>query len=167
MPAAMISTVIATMIPAGVAASDESWSVLPASVVIGVSHMAPPVTGLVGVESIERMFPTLGQRAVIAVMRVEAVVDVAVESVRTVKPRSGADKNAVEEPVRTIIAVRSAIIRRILEVPVWAYGLRANVNAEADLGWRVGPAYAKKAQKTEQNNGFEQTHRYLRQVRVR
>jgi hypothetical protein len=129
--------------------------------------MAPPVVGLVGLETIEGPLSTSRQWAAITVMRVKAVVNVTVESMGTVKPGSCADKDTAGKPVRAVIAIRSAIIWRIFEVPVGAYGLGANVDADADLGWRVRATYAEDAQQINQNKGFEQTHIYLRRVRVR
>jgi len=158
--------VSAVVTAAGVTASRESGSMFPAPIVAGVSHMAAPVVGLVGLETIEGPFSTPRQRAVITVMRVKAVVNVTVESMGTVKPGSCADKDTAGKPVRAVIAIRSAIIWRIFEVPVGAYGLGANVDADADLGWRVGTVSAKETQQAEQNKGFEQTHLYLRKVRV-
>ena len=83
----MSSVVAATR----VAASRESGTVFAASIVIGRARMSPPVAGLIGVESIERPFSMLRQRAAITMMRVKAVVDVAIEAVGTVEPWSGAE----------------------------------------------------------------------------
>lgn len=67
-----------------------------------------------------------GHRPVIAVAIVEVVVNVTVETVRTVKPRTSADEDAAREPLRAVVAIRSAIVRGFFVVAVrtdrrWAY----------------------------------------------
>ena len=61
-------------------------------------------------------------RSTIAVPRIERAVYVAIEARSTMVITSGADERAVAEPLRPIVAIRSAIIRRIVEVSIRAYG---------------------------------------------
>jgi hypothetical protein len=68
----------------------------------------------------------------VAVMRVKAVVDVAVEAVRAMEPGTGSKKHAADKPVRAIVAVGRAVIRSIVEVAIGAAGFYSN--ADTDLG---------------------------------
>ena len=69
---------------------------------------------------------------VVALAIVELMIDVAVEMIRPVIPRSRADEDtAASEPLGPIIAIRSAVIRRCLVVPVWAN--RRFSNADCNL----------------------------------
>ena len=56
----------------------------------------------------------------VALAIVELMIDVAVEMVRPVIPRAGADEDTASEPLGPIIAIRSAIVRRSLVVPIGA-----------------------------------------------
>ena len=58
---------------------------------------------------------------VVALAIVELMIDVPVEMIRPVVPRASADEySATAEPLGSIIAIRSAIVRRSLVIPVWA-----------------------------------------------
>jgi len=72
--------------------------------------VAPPITHLVAVEVIEGLVSTLRMRTGIAVIWIEAVIDVAVEVARTVEPRAGSDEHTAGEPLGPIVPVRGAIV---------------------------------------------------------
>ena len=73
--------------------------------------------------------------AVVALAIVELMIDVAVEMIRPVVPRPSADEDtAASEPLGPIIAIRSAVVRRSLVVPVGAH--RRYSDAHCDLGMR-------------------------------
>jgi len=57
---------------------------------------------------------------VIALAVIEMMIDVPVEMLRPMEPRTGADEDTTREPFRAVIAVRSAIVRRNLVIPVRA-----------------------------------------------
>jgi hypothetical protein len=65
---------------------------------------------------------TRRQGPVVALAIVEMMIDVAVEMFRPLVPRASPDEYTASEPLRPIIAVWSAVIRRGLVVPVWANG---------------------------------------------
>jgi hypothetical protein len=108
--------------------------VLATTVVAGVAYMPLAVTGFVGVEVVEARLSTAGKRAVVAIMRVKTVIDVAMEAVRTVEPGTGSDEHSADKPVGAIVAVWGAIIGRVVEVAVGALGRHANVDTDSNLG---------------------------------
>jgi hypothetical protein len=67
-----------------------------------------------------RVLTARRRRAVIAMAIVERMIDMAVEVIRPVKPRSRADEDTTREPLRAIVAVGSASIRRPLVISVGA-----------------------------------------------
>ena len=85
----------------------------------------PPVTRSVAMVGI---FPA------VAVVRVVAIVDIAVEVFRAVKPWAGTDKDAVGKPLGTVVAVGSATVRRGLEVTVGTSGRYSDADAHLGLG---------------------------------
>jgi hypothetical protein len=81
------------------------------------------------------------------------------------KPRTGADENAANEPIRAIVAIRSAGVRIIGIVAVGAYGRRTDVNrgahADADhnaLRVRGRCSQQEYAQHREDREDFEVSH---------
>jgi hypothetical protein len=86
-------------------------------------------------------FATGRVRAVIAMLRVIVVIYVTVEVITTMKPRTGPDEDAGAEPLRTIVAVGSAVVGRRFVVAIRAYGSRPDINADlSSLG--LGAAIA-------------------------
>jgi hypothetical protein len=67
-----------------------------------------------------RSFTARRRRPSIALSIVKGVIDVAVEAIGPVKPRSRTDENAARKPLGPVIAVRSAVVRRRLIVTVGA-----------------------------------------------
>jgi hypothetical protein len=107
--------------------------VFTACIMAGTADVAVTVAGFITVEVVELLIATPRQRSVIAVTRIEAVVDVAVEAARAVEPGAGSDEDAVGKPVRPVIAVRRAVIRRIVKVSVGANRGHSNAYANGDL----------------------------------
>ena len=99
----------------------------------GVACVALPIAGLIPMEVVEPFFPAPWQRPSVTVMRIKAVVDVAVEAVPAVEPGAGSKKHPTDKPVGTIVAVRSAVIGLIVEVPIGAHW--GHSNADGNLGW--------------------------------
>jgi hypothetical protein len=117
---------------AGVAAATTSVSgerVFMAAIVARVSYVALTITGLVAVEVVEPLLAALGQRSVVAVVGIVAVVDVAVEAMMTVKPRARPDEDTAYKPVRAVVAVGGAIVRSVVEVAVGANGRYSDVDS--------------------------------------
>jgi hypothetical protein len=77
-------------------------------------------------------------------LRVIVVIYVTVEVITTMKPRTGPDEDAGAEPLRTIVAVGSAVVGRGFVVAIRAYGSRPDINADlSSLG--LGAARSLKA----------------------
>jgi hypothetical protein len=110
--------------------------VFAAAIMARVAYVTLPIPRLVCVEVVELLLPASRQRSGVTVMRIVAVVDVAVEAVRAVKPRASANKYAAGKPIGAVVTVRSAVIRSIVEVPIGAH--RRHSNVDGDLGWRHG-----------------------------
>ena len=86
--------------------------------------VATPIPRFIALElrggySLRRGFvANLGPGAVIAVLWVESVIDVALEVGGAMKPGAGTDENAAIEPFRPVVAVGNAVIRSIVIVTV-------------------------------------------------
>ena len=95
---------------------------------------------------------------VIAEVWIIGVVHVAIKSMRTVEPGACADKDAAVEPFRTVVAIRSAIVRRVIVVSVRA-GRR---DADTDRNLRVRCRSCSSACQEESRNSekciFKSTH---------
>jgi hypothetical protein len=96
-------------------------------------HVAAAVTRLIRLEMIECLRPSSGQGAFVSAMRIEAVIHVAMETRRAVKPRACTDKDAANKPVRPVVPIRSTIIRRVIEISIWTDGRRPDTHAYRDL----------------------------------
>jgi hypothetical protein len=110
--------------------------VFSAAIVIAGSYVASPIASFVGVEVVESRLPAARQRSVVAVMRVKAVVDVPEPAGMAVKPRTSANKYSANEPVGPVVAIGSAVIWSIVEIPVGANGSHSDFNSY--LGWPEG-----------------------------
>jgi hypothetical protein len=128
------------------AASGESRRVFAAAVMAGVPDVASAIACFIGVETVECVLATLWQGSAVAMMRIIAIVYVAIETVMSMEPGAGTDKDAIREPIRPIVAIRGAIIRRVVEIAVRTIGLGANVDAYGDLGRRRRADEADEAQ---------------------
>ena len=115
-------------------AAGESATMLSVSIVIGIADVALSVTRFVCLEVLEGPCAALGQWSVVAIMRIPAVIDVAIEAVWAMEPGTGSDENSAGKPIRPIVAVRGAAIRRIVKISVWAYRRRSNI--DGNLGGR-------------------------------
>jgi hypothetical protein len=87
---------------------------------VTAAPVAAPVTHLVPVEVVEGSVSMLREWAAVAVLGVEAVVHVAVEVVGAMEPRAGSGKETAAEPLRPIVSVWGAVLRRIVEVAIRA-----------------------------------------------
>ena len=130
--------------PAGVTASARmssagvSGSVLAAAFVGWISRMAMLIMRGICLEAVERLLPACWKRSVVAMARIVALVDVAIEPVRPVKPGAGADEYSARKPIRTIVAVGCAVVRSIGKVTIRAH--RSHPDVDGYLGRRTGNA---------------------------
>ena len=101
-----------------------------------VAYVASPIPRFVSPEVVEALRPALRQRSNVTVMRIKAVVDMAVKVAMAVKPGASSKKHSAHKPIGPIVAVRSTVIRGIVEVPVRAHGSRSDVYTDRNLGSR-------------------------------
>ncbi len=122
---------------AGMSASARVTSSLKAARVLifrtvaGIPDMTLKVVSFVAMEVVEGLFIALRERSVVSVTGVIAVIDMTVEAARTVEPGACADEDSACEPIRAVIAVRGAVVRREIVVAVRAYG--RGTDADVDL----------------------------------
>ncbi len=85
---------VSTRMAFGVTASSviARQGVFMPGIVTGIAHVTAPVPGLISVKMVEWLGTMLGQRSVVAVMRVVTVVHVTVEAGMAMKPRPGSNK---------------------------------------------------------------------------
>jgi hypothetical protein len=102
----------------------------------GVAYVASPIARLISLEVVETLRSALRQWPSVTVMRIEAVVDMAVEAVWAVKPGTSSKKHPAHKPIGPIVAVRSTVIWGIVEVSVWAHGSHSDVYADGNLAFR-------------------------------
>ena len=76
--------------------------------------------------------------AVIAVLRMEVVIYVAVEALRTVKPRARTNEDATGKPLRAVVAVGSAVVWRDVLVAVGTFRRNSDVDRYLRLGFGSG-----------------------------
>jgi len=105
---------------------------LTSSRVIRLSnHMPLPIMSLISLEMVELLRSPTRRRAVIPMMRVIPIVYMSMKSTRPMEPRPGSNKDPTRKPIRPIIPIRRAIIRRIVEITIRAF--RRNSNPDDNL----------------------------------
>ena len=103
-----------------------------ATFVRSLTHVAPAVARFICREVIEALRTTLRNRSVVAVSGIVTIVYVTIEMVMTVEPGTRADEDSARKPVRAVVPVGSAVIRRIVEVAVRAN--RSDTYVDGNLG---------------------------------
>jgi hypothetical protein len=99
--------------------------------------MAMPIAHVIAMECLTvgySMLATCREAAMISIMRVEVVVDVPIEIIMAVVPRTRADENAAVKPLRAVVAVGSTVVWSVVIVAVRASRLDTDADANADLG---------------------------------
>lgn len=79
-----------------------------------------------------------GHRSVVSVAIIQVMIYMTVKVLRPMKPRSCTDKHAARIPFRTIVAIRSAAIRRRFVISVRAHRLLPN--SHGNLSRSLGAA---------------------------
>ena len=119
-------------------ASISGQGVFTRSVMARVADVASPIPRFISMEVIETLRPALRQRSNVPVVRIIAIVYVAVKAARAMKPATSPIKHSAYKPIGTVIAIRSTVIRRVVEVAIGTYGSRSDVYADRNLGWGDG-----------------------------
>ena len=122
--------------PASAPSSLRSGAVFVAPIMAAISNMTLPVSGFVGMEVIERPFPTRWNRSVVAAARIIAIVHVAVKAVPAAKPWASSDEQTAVEPVGSIVTIWRAAIRCVVEVTVGT--VRGDPDVDANLSRCTG-----------------------------
>jgi hypothetical protein len=78
--------------------------------VTSAACVAASITHLVSAEVIECLISTLRMWASVAVMWIEAVINVAAEIVGAVKPRASSDEHATVEPLGPVVSIWGAVV---------------------------------------------------------
>ena len=79
-----------------------------ASASVASARVAAPITHLVSAEVIKGLVTTVRVWTSVAVMRIETVINVALEVVGAVEPRAGSDEQATAEPLGPVVPVWGA-----------------------------------------------------------
>lgn len=98
-----------------------------------IAYVASAIPCLVSLEVVEACGAAVWQWSCVTVMRIKAVVDMAIEATMAVEPWASPDKYPASEPIGPIVPVRSAVIRGIVEIPVRTTGSRSDVYANGHL----------------------------------
>lgn len=75
-----------------------------------------------------------GKRPAIAEARIVMAIDVAVESLGAVEPRTRADEYAACKPLRPVVAKGSAAIRRVIEISIRTHRRRSDIHGDVYFG---------------------------------
>ena len=94
-------------------------------------YVAMSIMRFIRLKVVERLRTMSRDRPVIPMVRIKPVVHVAMEPTRPMEPRSSSNKDPARKPIWPIVSIRCAVIRRIVEVPIWT--LRRNTNANCNL----------------------------------
>ena len=101
------------------AAMEARQRMFPASAMVRRSYyMSMRIMRLIRLEVVELLRTPSRNRPVIPMARVIPVVDMPMEPIMPMEPRPGPDKQTTRKPIRPIVPIRRAIIRRIVEVPI-------------------------------------------------
>ena len=105
-----------------------------AAACVAAAYVTAARTHLVSMEVIEGLVSTSRKWTTVAVMWIEAVINVAVEFVGVVEPGTGSDEDASGEPLGPVVPVWSAVVRGVVEVAIRAN--RRCSDIDGDLGGR-------------------------------
>ena len=94
--------------------------------------VAASITHLVSVEVIEGRLSTLRMWTNVAVMWIEAVINVAAEIVVDMEPRAGSDEHAAVKPLGTVVSIWGAVVWGEVVVAIRASRLCSDI--DGDLG---------------------------------
>ena len=99
---------------------------------IAFDYVASAVSRLVAMEVVVGLISARRHRSFVTVTRVKPVIDMAGEVGRAVEPGASSNKHAANKPIGPVVAVRRAVVRRVVEVPIGAHGRHSNT--DGDLG---------------------------------
>jgi len=113
-------------------AACKSGAVLVRGFMCCMAHIPVSIARFIALKMRKCMCVTVRQRAMISMTWIVPVIYVSIKTMRTMEPRAGANKDSARKPVRSVVAIGSAIIRRVVEISVRTY--RRNADANGNLG---------------------------------
>jgi hypothetical protein len=137
--------------------------------VVRIDGVAATVTRLVSFEILDlvRMpggrgpLPALWHRTLVAMVRIETVVYVAIEVGGAVKPGPSANEDAANKPFRAVVTVGSARIGSIVKVSVRAYRRGTDIDGDLSLGLSFGSGGREAdSSKSSQQEILESVHKF-------
>jgi hypothetical protein len=121
--------------------------------------VAAPITHLVSAEVIKGPISTLRMWTTVAVMWIEAVINVTAEVVRAVKPRAGSDEHAAVEPLGPVVPIWGAVVWGDVIVAIRASRLRSDIDGH--LGGRGAGDAQKSGNQGGKGKDFPIAHKFL------
>ena len=94
------------------------------------TRVAAPITHLISVEVIEGLFSTIRMWTNVAVMRIETVINVALEVVGAMEPRAGSDEHAAVEPLGPVVSVRCAVVWNEIVIAIRAIRFCSDIDGD-------------------------------------
>lgn len=149
-----------TMTTAAAPATISGEGAFMAGIMSRIAGVALSVPRFIPVKMVEGPVAAIGQRPMVTVMGIVPVIDMAQETVPTVEPWASPDKDSVREPVRLVVAVRSAIVRSVVEVPVWTPRSSSNVYSNRNLGLGYLCTAQQRNGKQRKSKGFSERHSF-------
>ena len=106
-----------------------------------LDYVATPIPRFISmkvgsVDMLVRPLAPFGHRAFVSVVRMEMVIHMAAEVGGAMEPRANTNKDSARKPLRPVVAVWSASIRRGVVVPVRTLGRGSNVDGNLSLHFR-------------------------------
>jgi len=135
MTVAVVTTVstMVTAMPAMVSAMPTAVIAMIAAVVLIAATRFIAVKFMTVVVAVKlAMLATMGICAMVAMMRVIAIIDVAVPAMRAVEPWTCTQEDSAGEPFWTVVAIGTAVVRSVVIVSVGADGCRSYIHTEAE-----------------------------------
>ncbi len=126
-----LAMAVATRVAAATIARER---VLAPAIMPGIAFVPMRIHTRIRVKVIEWLFAMTRQRAVVTMARIEAIIYVSIKCTAPMEPRPRADKQATVKPIRAVVAIRSAVVRRVIKISIRTHGLRPDV--DRNLCWR-------------------------------
>jgi hypothetical protein len=104
----------------GVTSTRKSRGMFAAAVMTGIPYVAMTVLAFVSMEMVERLLAPYRIWSVVAVVRIVAVVDMPIKSMRAVEPGPGAEEHPTHKPIRPIVTIGRTLVRSIVEIAIGA-----------------------------------------------
>jgi hypothetical protein len=89
-------------------------------------------THLVPMEVIEGLVSTSPKRTTVAVMWIEAVINVSVEVIGAMEPWAGSDEDTAAEPLGAVVPVWSAVVWGVVEVAIRTCRRCSDIDGDLD-----------------------------------